>query len=267
MTNMIPDTVCKSCCFSTWEGETQVGCERGKVEKYKENGAEVLECYDTEREFFVIRGRTCPFWRNQKWRDTMKDKAHEEERLRLETRMNYLATVFADRNLDDIMKTIYSLEAQELKPAEVRIIQEKGNLISPGDIVRATQDVNLFIRIETHTRMMTKQEAVHLAFKFTKTPCQFYSVWEAGTEVAQDFFSTINDYVIQELGQFGAILPERGEYDGLVIPEPVHMYWYFHGDASKTVLENIKEWECDQQQNVCYSMQKLRVARMNRCLQ
>lgn len=267
MDNIIPDTVCINCCFAEWDGITQTDCKRGKIDTYKQNGSEVLECHNGEKEFYVVKGRACPFFRNQKWHDMMKDEEHIEARLQLETRMNYLAVVFANNNLDGLLETIYSLEAQELKPAEVRIIQQKGNMIPPGEIVRATKDVNLFIRIESHTRTIGREESIHLAYKFTKTKCQFISVWEAGTEVAQDFYSTINWFVVDNLEQFAAIIPERGKYDGLVLPESVHMYWYFNGDPKKTILENVRRWECVQQQSVCYKMQDLRLLRMKKVLQ
>lgn len=274
MINIIPDTVCRDCCFAQWKDSTQIGCERGILDQYRKIGSTVLDCYDeTEKEFNVVQGRLCPFFRKQAWRDSIKGDI--EERLKLETQMGYLAIVFANKDLEKIMKTVDSLEAQKLKPVEVRIIQEKNNMIPPGQIVRATKNSKLFIRIESQTLLTDRERAIHIAFKLAKYKCQFYSVFNAGYEVPNDFYYTINDYVINGLGQFGVILPESSDWrfdssnrlpypNGFVVAESVHMYWYFKGNCKKTVLEQVEEWEHQNKKKICYTIQELRKKNQDR---
>ena len=50
------NTSCKDCIFATWEEETQVGCDLGKIALYKERKTPIIEAFDDEdREFFVIK--------------------------------------------------------------------------------------------------------------------------------------------------------------------------------------------------------------------
>ena len=68
-----PQTVCRDCSFSVYEGDTQTGCLLGNIEKLAENGAEIVESYDeTGREFNVINDRLCVFWRHPQWEESPK---------------------------------------------------------------------------------------------------------------------------------------------------------------------------------------------------
>jgi len=41
-----PETICRDCAFSVYEGETQTACSLGKTDKFEEQGTEVLAVYD-----------------------------------------------------------------------------------------------------------------------------------------------------------------------------------------------------------------------------
>ena len=61
MTNEV-NTSCKDCIFSTWEDDTQTGCELGKIKLYRERGTTIIEAFDEEdKEFFVVKACLCFF--------------------------------------------------------------------------------------------------------------------------------------------------------------------------------------------------------------
>ena len=50
------NTSCKDCVFATWEEDTQVGCDLGKIKLYKERKTPIIEAFDDEdKEFFVVK--------------------------------------------------------------------------------------------------------------------------------------------------------------------------------------------------------------------
>jgi len=73
MSFMRPDptkeTSCKTCVFAIYDGKTQTGCLDNRIEKFKD---EIIEAYDDEKEFYVIK-RICNLFRNNVWNDGVAD--------------------------------------------------------------------------------------------------------------------------------------------------------------------------------------------------
>ena len=50
------NTSCKDCIFATWEEDTQIACDLGKIKLYKERKTPIIEAFDDEdKEFFVVK--------------------------------------------------------------------------------------------------------------------------------------------------------------------------------------------------------------------
>ena len=41
-----PETICRDCAFSVYDGDTQTGCLLGKIDKFDAQDTEILEVYD-----------------------------------------------------------------------------------------------------------------------------------------------------------------------------------------------------------------------------
>ena len=65
-----PWSSCKSCLFGTYNGKTQIGCKFHRIDKYPEN---VIEAYDEDREFYVLKGMMCRYKRTSNWQHTQED--------------------------------------------------------------------------------------------------------------------------------------------------------------------------------------------------
>lgn len=256
------DTSCKDCCFATWgDGEdsvTQIGCDRGAIEQYKKIGSSVHECYDEEREFFVIFQRICPYYRTQKWKNRFS--ADEiESRIELENRLHFHVVIFANENIDDLQKTIDSIAGQELKPVKTTIILEYEHLLRVEDVKDITSNLKINWTINSQKLEMSRDSAVYNANKNSK--CQYVVIVNAGHEVPNDFLRIVNDYIMKCFGQFAVILPE--DDNCMVASSSVYRYWYINGnlDNKRTILENILEWgseECQKKKDVLLTMSKIR---------
>jgi hypothetical protein len=60
-------TCCKNCSFAKYESKTQIGCELDYINKYKDIGAEVLEAYDNDLEFYIINEKKCLGYREESY--------------------------------------------------------------------------------------------------------------------------------------------------------------------------------------------------------
>lgn len=250
------DTVCIDCCFAEWNKEktTQTGCSRGMLEKFEKAGSDVLECYNGDYEFNVIQGRKCPYKRHAMWHQHFEERGGVEARLKEETKLPYSAVIFSNGNLDDIEKTVRSLDQQELKPIHITIIQPKNLFIIPGDIADVVDQFSIPWKVTNELVEKVKGATVWHTVKTVKK-AQYVSIFTAGYEVPSDFYSNLNRFVIEDLNMFAAILPE--DEQGLTIPYTVYEYWYFMGNPEKTILENIQEWEKTENKKVCFKRSQI----------
>lgn len=60
-------TPCKNCAFAIYDNKTQTGCHLDYINKYKNIGAEVLEAYDNDLDFFIINNKKCIGYRENSW--------------------------------------------------------------------------------------------------------------------------------------------------------------------------------------------------------
>lgn len=65
-------TSCKDCTFATYKDNTQLDCSAEKL-NYFNSQDRVIEAYDNEKEFYVIKG-FCNFYRKQHWNNGVADK-------------------------------------------------------------------------------------------------------------------------------------------------------------------------------------------------
>ena len=84
-------TPCKQCVFAKYENITQTDCFLNYIDKYKTNEVEILEAYDEEKEFYIINGKKCIGYRENKWFANIgMENASIEEKIQEFNRKNYL---------------------------------------------------------------------------------------------------------------------------------------------------------------------------------
>jgi len=129
-------TSCHDCCFGVYDGiktNTQVDCALELIKHYKENGQEILEAYNDDIEFYIINGRRCYFKRTKEWYEGLKeeDKLEHLSRVLKETRIKYMAVIYADYCYNDIEDTVNSIMSQTYPPSFIVIIRNYGCKIKP----------------------------------------------------------------------------------------------------------------------------------------
>lgn len=260
----VNDTPCKNCCFALYEDITQVGCARNRIEKYQSTGVEIVEAYDEEKEFFVIKNRLCPFYRDQKWLDAFSGRPDSdiEKILKFETMSSFHLIILLqkDSEFKDLEETVRSVEFEfeNVPPSQVTIVRPRGlSQIKAKDIKDLFNGIPVRWRIENLLVDKTDSQIIHSVQKTIKS--QYYCVCKAGYKLPVNYFRTVHKAVIDNLLQFGMVEVEEGDLNGIIIPLHVHEYWYFHGHIEKTIPENIKEYQCqNQDQQIVFQLKQVK---------
>lgn len=237
------DTVCKTCIFAEWDDITQTGCILGKIEDFRKHNVPIMECYDDEKQFYVIPSRSCPYFRDDTWVHKDLPLSDKMGKMEKEIQIRFQAIVVADKrdSTEGLFSTLDSLYAQELKPVHIAVVRPPECLLKPRPIVEYFQakggrwKIQNILDIEFLT---SKYE--DLIVDFVKDT-HMYSVFRAGTVVPSDFFSTINYKVHHEHFNFAALLP-NSEGSGWTIPRSI--YVYFMGNKQLTLKEKLEGYEC-----------------------
>lgn len=247
------NTPCKNCTFAIYDDVTQTGCSRGMLDKFKAVGANIIEAYDQDKEFYVIENRICPFNRSEAWADHLEANEAIERMLKFETQLGFHVMIFIEDDIEPVKKTIDTLLAQDQKPLQVTIIRPRTSMIKPREVADLFENCPFKWRVENLWKTIKKRQAIHMVQKVVKA--NYYVVAQAGYEFAHDFLSSINEAVIDNLLQFAMI--EDG--DTRVIPLGVHEYWHFQGNVELTIPENVKEYQCEnKEQKIIFTMQEVR---------
>lgn len=255
-----PQTVCRDCSFSVYEGDTQTGCLLGNIEKLAENGAEIVESYDeTGREFNVINDRLCVFWRHPQWEEIpYVKKLGKEVAAQEESSLRFSIMLYLDENstIQQVSKTVTSIIEQDKPPVGLHFMNK--SMIKPSDLVkegaRFTKTINKKFQDQglSQYAFCAKRywkvdqikdpesdiyRCLDLCIQSIKPGlCTHYALFNSGYEIPANFISSINDFVNVEMKRFLVILPESGE-DGLVAQ--THMHKSIGGNKQKMFTEKM----------------------------
>jgi len=211
-------TSCKKCVFAKYEGKTQTGCELGKIDNYKDAGIGIVETFDDDKEFFVIDGRFCLFYRNEEYMKQFP-KSKWKETVNQQTKIPYHAIVFIneDSKFKDVKLTLRLLKEQEFEPVFVTLVnkqylkyREGEALPKPSEYLNLLQsfDFHQFSFKNIHNEELDDRALVDLVFDSIKDkPFPFYVTFKSGFHIPKDFSKKFNDFILVDMKQVGFAKP------------------------------------------------------------
>lgn len=136
-------TPCKNCCFAVYDKNTQTGCSAGMLDKFRRANVEIQECYDEEKEFYVIQDRWCPAQRTDNWLKRYRKK-NIHKVLANELLLKTDCIIYAyNSTTENIITTLDSLCNQEIKPSNIVIIlnhsKDNERNLKPSHIIQALE--------------------------------------------------------------------------------------------------------------------------------
>jgi len=151
-------TPCKQCVFAKYENITQTDCFLNYIDKYKTNEVEILEAYDEEKEFYIINGKKCIGYRENKWFANIgMENASIEEKIQEFNRKNYLHYLlvlnldnYSYENFEHLKNQIANIS---IKPSKIIFIRYQNKEPLYGlDLIKNLLE---FAKIECKWRVQT----------------------------------------------------------------------------------------------------------------
>lgn len=196
-------TSCRDCIFSIVNDNIQIGCRFDRLDKFKENGADVV----MDKNHFLIIGRFCNTCRNEEWgRNNPRRKWMEIVKERIRVQVDIIINIENCNDLSDIMNTVDSAYNQKIKPKSV-IIAYNSNTIPIETIVNS-------MRGESRGEWRIEQLCWEESAKYCKG--SYYAVFNAGYIIPNYFIEKINKALNEDMIRFVSIMPDR-DGNGLVM--------------------------------------------------
>lgn len=231
-------TICKSCIFATWSGKIQSGCYKDIYQKY--NADLIHDRFDPESglSYISIDGRICYHCRSQQWKDQHETKDLDElfdiSRKECELKVELILLVKKENTLDDLEKTIKSIEKMPIKPANIFIVN--CNAIKPSNILHW---LNVNMSTPWHMEYIMDASVDVLDLIIPKLKTIYFMVGEAGKEFDANMLVKLDKMLYDDLRQIVMAEIEPGQLHGLFCMR--YLYKNVGGNAGgKTAVEKIK---------------------------
>ena len=213
-------TICKECVFAKWEKNTQTGCKLDRINDYEKAGVNIVGIKDEEdKEYFVIDGRYCVYYRNT---EIMKDYPRDtwEEIVNLQVKVPYHAMVIVNEEDDfkTVKKCCKALKNQKYSPNLVTLInkqypkyvREQDNAIPPSKLLQLLKDSEFhqFSFKNIYDQSLDDRALVDLVFDSAKeNKYPFYVVFNANFDIPQEFSEEFNNSILVKMMQVGFAKP------------------------------------------------------------
>jgi hypothetical protein len=204
-----------------------------------------MECYDEEKEFYVIPDRICMSKRTKNW-------IHAEEKslpkrlglIQKEIALRFIDIVFGNNDeYDSIKLTVDSLVNQTLPPKYIGVVRPPMAKYSLRHLATLLQHIPIPWRVQRIDDPDLEQclwEDLIVSSPAYKD-ANFYSTFQAGFIVPETFGEDINKQVNNEFLEFTALTP-NSTGNGWTVPRI--MYDYFMGNKQFPLPVKLKELGC-----------------------
>lgn len=230
-------TPCKDCVFAIYNQNTQTDCALGYIDKYKDKNISVLEAYDNTKEFYIINGKKCIGYRENKWfKQFDLDGSDLEAKINKYHETNHLDYIIiidlknlSIENLDEILKQIQSCD---IKPRKLIMVRYADNELkfpySSIENLLKNHNVSYVWRIQTilDTTLVYK-EILHNIISLNAKYRFIVSVNDYNTDIKHIIKHT-NKTVHHDLDQFDII--SNKDHSCIIFSSIIYRFDSFHGN-------------------------------------
>ena len=233
-------TACKDCVFANYIGKTQTDCKLGRIEKFKQNGVDIIEAEDLEEnEFFVVES-WCNYYRDEEW---IKSLSADIDDLSAQVKKEAIFPVgfivlFNENNTIEQLEITTSMIKDMEKVAYV-VVANSSNL-EDIDVITKVQELFEDSEIDFKvTKIMdndfNQNQIIDAAFPNITN--SYYYLLESGDAPVKDVVSLIDKQINTELEPVVYIKGDKG-VSGTVIQSTMHKF--LNGNYGMSLLEKIE---------------------------
>ncbi len=223
------NTSCEKCIFALWEGNTQIGCSVGRLDKFAAMG-DVSRAEKDGKDFAIINNRICLMCCAPSWLTKNPEVKNPGEELRKRIALSCETFVIVqEEERERIETTLKSLVWQSHSPAQITVILYS-DTYKPSTIRRMFMDLQKEISFTwkiahiqergPNNEKVSVEWCLDHAIGNCDTP--FYAVFEAGYEVPANFLKEIDVALNDNLEKFCALIPQGDSWNGAVIQTMLH---------------------------------------------
>jgi hypothetical protein len=239
-------TPCKDCVFAIYDNNTQTDCAINYIEKYKNKNVQILEAYDDAKEFYIINGKKCLGYRENKWFNQfgLSDADIQEKITKyFETNtLDYYIVIDLKNidinNLDQILEQISKCKIQPKKVILIRYVDDELKL-SYTNISTLFQKYNVGYvwRIQTIVDTTLNYEQILHNTISLNPKYRFICSITKYNENIEFMINKTNAIVHDDLDQFEII--SNKDNSTLIFSTLVYRFDAFHGN---NLLNNIDKY-------------------------
>lgn len=230
-------TPCKDCVFALYENQTQIDCALGYITKYKNKDISVLEAYDDSKEFYIINGKKCIGYRENKWfKQFDLDNADLTAKVNKYHETNHLDYIIiidlknlSIEDLDDLLKQIRLCEIQPKKLVMIRYADNELKFpYSSIEKLLKNNSVDYLWRIQTILdTTLTYDQILHNVISLNAKYRFVISISNYNTDIKHIVEHT-NKVVHHDLDQFDIF--SNKDHSCIVFSSIIYRFDSFHGN-------------------------------------
>lgn len=231
-------TSCKDCTFAIYDNKTQKDCALKYLDSYKDKNIEILEAYDNDKEFYIINGKKCIGYRENKWfKQFGLENADLISKVNKYNETNYLdyclvvnLKLMSLNELDQILKQISSCAIQPRKVIFIRYADNELKFpYSDVEKLLKQHRVSYTWRIQTILDMSLSYDQI-LHNVITLNPkYRFIISVSSYNEDIEHIVSATNQIVHHDLSQFEVI--SNKDYSCIIFSSVIYRFETSHGNS------------------------------------
>lgn len=246
------NTSCEFCVFAGWDGNKQSSCDFDRLEKFQEQGTDIVLEDNGQKQYYIIEGRVCNTCRHPDTLLKAKIPARKwKKHVRQEVVPRIAMAVYVDYDgIEDAILSLKSIYHQTIKPYEIILIYNVDGLTPPPAyaIWFTSYANNIPWRIETIMGVPAPLQdelvpadyarSIDLTMNSKDIKSVYFSVCKAGYEFPPDYIEIIDQAINDDLIRFIALLPDE-DGNGLFLQRGLHNF--LQGSKGMYVVDKIKE--------------------------
>lgn len=210
-------TPCKKCVFADYTENTQTGCFLGLIDNYRHTDfIEIIEAYDREKEFFIVSGKKCFGYKEQKYFDSrdMQNSSIEEKVAYMKkiSRMKYIAIVDClDRTPDELLEVVAEIKKADVLPDTILVVILEGGDYPYSEYFKALNKSNIGTKWKIKGNLYKEQDfftTVHQTINLGAEQCNFILSVGKNYNKVKEIIDHANDLVYNEYKTFSVISNE-----------------------------------------------------------
>jgi hypothetical protein len=240
-------TPCKSCVFAVYDNQTQISCGLDYLAKYKKNNIEILEAYDEEKEFFIVNGKKCIGYRENKWFDqfNLQDASLEEKinQYKKTNQLNYLLIVdLKNMNFDNFQQACENISSLKIKPQKIIFLRyiTKELSFTYDAMKKVFSDLNIDCpwRIQTILDTELTQQNILKDITQNNAKYRFITCLNSAYDKINNMIDYTHNLIHEDLGQF--IVLSNEDRSCIIYSTSVYRYSMAH---DTDILENMDNYK------------------------